>query len=119
MSDETVAALQEIAGLLRRRVEQQDEQARRSEELHKQSEERFAEMDVFKSEMPDLPKMQQDSENLMEEFRQEVEQRRAGEKREKERLQEEDRQFKQRLLAELERHNTAIEHLLARLERGQ
>jgi len=55
MPDKTVSALQEIAGLLRRRVEQQEEMAQRSEE-------RMAKFDERKSGVLDIEKMQEDGE---------------------------------------------------------
>ena len=75
MDENIAASLQEIAGLLRRRVEQQDEQARRSEELHRHSEERFAKMEVFKSETPDFSQIQEDGEKQISEIRRASEER--------------------------------------------
>ena len=115
MPDETTAALQEIAGLLRRRVEQQDEMAKRSEEnmarieerrsgpnaverIHEEGAQRRAEM---------MAKMERQSEQGRQEKERLLQER--------ERLHQEQRQFQERLLAEMERHNALLERLLSRL----
>ena len=106
MPDETTAALQDIASLLRRRVEQHDESLKRSEE-------RMAKMDA-QARTLGLDRMHKQSEQRLSKYTEEAEQRRQQEERQRERLQEEDRQFKQRLIAELERHNLLLERLLSR-----
>ena len=108
MPDETVSALQEIASLLRRRIEQQEEMAQRSEE-------RMAKLDERKSHIPALEKIQEDSKQRLTQMKAQFEQRDEHKQAEKEKLQQEDREFKQRLLAELERHNSLLEQLLSRL----
>jgi hypothetical protein len=95
MPDETTAALQEIAGLLRRRVEQQDEQAKKAE-----------------ARRPGLDQMRERSDRQNATFRELAEER----QQKQETLQEEDRQFKQRLIAEMERHNLLLERLLSRMD---
>lgn len=100
--DETVSALQEIASLLRRRIEQQEEIAQRSEE-------RTA------KRVPDIEKIQEDSKQRMAQIKVRFEQRDEQARLEKEQLQQEERHFKQQLLAELERHNAFLEQLLLRL----
>ena len=118
MDENIAASLQEIAALLRRRVEQQDEQARRSEELHRHSEERFAKMDVFKSETPDFSRIQEDGEKQISEIRRASEERLIENNKKAERRQEEEREFRAHLLAELERNNTSLERICAALEKN-
>lgn len=101
MPDETTVALQEIAGLLRRRVEQHDEAL-------KQSAERIAKMDAQMVPRPDFDKFREENEQRVSEYTDKAEQRRQQEEQQRERLQAEDRQFKQRLIAELERHNLLL-----------
>ena len=108
MPDETTAVLQEIASLLRRRVEQVDEMTVRSEE-------RLGAIDLTRKTMPDLTKLQEESQQTMAEMFAENEKRRQTEKEERIRLQEAEREFKRQLLAELDRHNSLLERLLAKL----
>lgn len=110
MPDETVAALQEIASLLRQRVEQHNIMAKRSEE-------RMEKFDQQKTAIPDLKESHKDFERRMEERHKEAEQRRQEEQAQKQRLQEEERQFKQHLLTELGRHNDLLEQIVSRLSR--
>src|SRR4051812_33740654 len=98
-NDQT-AALQEIAALLRRRVEQEDEKCRCAQEAQERIKETFGATKDLK--MPHFSQM---------------EERIASARDEREQSRAEDRAFKVRLLAELERHNALIERLLARLDR--
>lgn len=118
MPDETVTALQEIAALLRRRVEQQDEAAAHSRDMAHRSEERLAKMDPMKIELPDFSSTNKDMARMMESVRSAGEQRREEERQERDQRYEEERQFRQRLLHELERHNELLETLVARLTHG-
>jgi hypothetical protein len=121
MTEELGPILQEIADLLRERVEQNRRIVEIQEERQKVREEKLAKIDrVLKGEegpfskvreefttgMPDLKTMQEESRKRMEQI---------------DRRQEEDRQerreFQGRLLAELERHNAALEKILSRLVR--
>ena len=121
MTDDMTAALQEIAGLLRQRVEQHDEQDRRAEESRRESKAFQAIMERQRQEMSDLAKFETESKQRFQERMQTTmevaEQRRQQDREEKERFVAADREFKGRLLAEIERHNALLEHLLARMER--
>ena|SRR5438552_11643493 len=102
MTDETAAVLQEIAALLRRQVEQHDAMAQRAEEARL----RFAERPGLVSTVSGGMRHEE-----MDKRREEMQVR-------AEQYRDEERQFKQRLLAELERHNHLIESLLERLGQG-
>ncbi len=111
MPDET-AALQEIASLLRRRVEQQDEMAKRSEE-------RIEKLQVQQSLAKSPTQVQEESERHLEEMTAKMDAKTEQVRQEKEKFQQEQRQFQERLLAELERHNTLLEGLLRQLNRDK
>jgi hypothetical protein len=118
MSDEAVAALQEIVSLLRRRVEQHDEDVRRAQDVQRQTMERLAEINTGRE--PDVRRAREESRRKIEEMeRRSEEAAKVGEQRmkemkqEQERRYEDEREFRRRLLAELERHNSLLEQLLA------
>ncbi len=108
MPDEITAALLEIASLLRRRVEQQDEMVKRTEE-------RMAKHDQRDLVTSGIDKIREEGQLKLAEMSAKMEKRSEQARQEKERLQEEERQFKQRLLVELERHNSLLERLLSRM----
>ncbi len=108
MPDDTTAALQEIASLLRRRVQQQAEMAERSEKRMVEIAERNA-----ATLSPD--KIHEEGQRRSEELRATLLKGDEETRQQKAHFQEEERQFKQRLLAELERHNALLERLLSRL----
>ena len=106
MADETTAALLEIAGLLRRRVEQQDEMVKRTEE-------RMAKHDQRDPVTSGIDKIREEGQLKLAEMSAKMETRSEQARQEKERIQDEERQFRQRLLGELERHNLLLERLLS------
>lgn len=81
------------------------------EEAIKRSEERMIKLDERKSNIPALEEIQEDSKQRLAQMRVQVEQTRL----EKEKLQQEEREFRQQLLAELGRHNLLLEQFLSRL----
>ena len=107
MPDETTALL-EIASLLRRRVEQHDEMAKRSEEqMDRFQEQQSAAKTV--AQIHDEGAVQRDE--MMKRYKQRDEEARQ----EKIVLQDEHRQFQTGLLEELKRHNALLEGLLQHL----
>jgi len=107
MENETAAALKEIAELLRKRVEQEDAVAGRAIESSQRAAEMTARMKasaesvrnvVKEAGIPPVP-------GKWEDMRADIERRR-----------EEERQFRQRLIAELERHNALLTDILERLK---
>lgn len=108
MPDDTTAALQEIASLLRRRVQQQDEMAERTEK-------RMEEIRTRDPATSNIDQIREDAKQRTDNMSAMLEKRRKETQLEKAHLQEEERQFKQRLLAELERHNALLDRLLSRL----
>jgi hypothetical protein len=118
MTDAAVAALQEIANLIRRRVEQHEEDVRRAQEVQRQTMERLTEINPERD--PDLRRAREESRRQLEEMRKRGEEAaKVGEQRmeqmrqEQERREEEEREFRRHLLAELARHNRLLEQLLA------
>jgi hypothetical protein len=99
--------LQEIATLLRRKVEQHDEIVQRGEKIRQ----RFGERGGF---ITSVGTMREERGRRRDEVQAQMEKNRE----ESAKHREEDRHFKERLLAELERHNHLIESLLARLGRS-
>ena len=109
MGDDLTVMLNEIATLLRRQIEQHDAIIRRTEEMR-------TKMIV----QPHLQGIRQRVEENREKWERSRETREASWEGARERaaqMHEEDKQFKERLLAELERHNRALESLLTRLLR--
>lgn len=107
MSDETAEVLREIASLLRRRVEQH-------EKLAQQAEERMATTQLQAS-VKDLSKWSEDSNQRFAKLAETMGKTQEQEAKKKALLQEQEVQFKNRLLAELERHNGLLERLLSKL----
>ncbi len=109
MPDETTVVLQEIANLLRRRVEQQDEMAKRSQENIARIEERKSEG------ISGVDRIREEGALRSAEMVAKMEKKNEQAKQERDKLQQEQRQFQERLVAELERHNSLLERLLSRL----
>ena len=101
MSDESTTALREIAQLLKKRVEQEDAVASRAIENRKRSEEMSARMQgrMESTLTPGGRPMGSLSANR-DEFQAKVES-----------FREEERQFRNSLLFELERHNTLLSEI--------
>lgn len=98
MIDDTTAALQEIAALLRRRVDQHDEMARVANE-------RISKFTTARGNIPDIAAMRAQHETQMARAHEVAEQRYA-----------EEQAFRKQLLEGLERHNVLLERILSRLE---
>src|SRR5262249_39584875 len=110
MGDDLTVVLNEIATLLRRQIEQHDAMLRRTEGMRTKMTEQY----------PHLQEIWQRVEESREKFERSREIREASLEGARDRagqMREEDKQFKERLLAELERHNRALESLLTRLLR--
>ena len=108
MGDDLTVMLNEIATLLRRQIEQHDAMIRGTEEMRTKM--------IVQS--PHLQEIRQRVEENREKWQRSRETREASWEGARERaaqMHEEDKQFKERLLAELERHNRALESLLTRL----
>lgn len=110
MPDEIARSLSQIADLLRQRVELAERVQKYQEDRHRDSEERMAKFkdEMPKIEVPDIPTI--DHKGFEERMQ-------RHEKREEEDRQAR-RQFEERLLAELTRHNVVLERILARFEQG-
>jgi hypothetical protein len=101
MTDENTQVLKEIAGLMKRQVEQRDEITRRlssgltgSRDLREAAEQRRSEFAKHREEL----------QNRLEKGKDELVAQR-----------QEDREFKRQLITQLERHNQLLEALLERL----
>ena len=107
MENETAAALKEIAELLRKRVEQEDAVASRAIESSKRAAEMTARMKASAESVRNLVTDVgvRPVPGKWEDMRAEMERR-----------HEEERQFRQRLIAELERHNGLLTDILERLK---
>ena len=101
-------ALAEIASLLRRRVEQVDEAVARQAEASQHAAELGQRAEERMKGYEDIEKSSRDSLARAEER---IEQK----ERDTKARQDEERQFRQNLLAELQRHNSLMEQLIARL----
>ena len=114
MADESTTALQEIAGLLRRRVEQHEEMADRAKETYVRSAEisRKTEERLALSE-----KMSQENEPRLDKYAQNAEERRLREKAERDERNQSEDVFRQRLLDELVRQNDLLERFISHLAR--
>jgi hypothetical protein len=109
VTDEITSTLKEIAVLLSRQVEQQDATARWNQEAR----ERFGQGRVGVVGMPEEMRQRR------EEFEKRREEMQGNLEKSREQFVEqrrEDREFRQRLLAELERHNQLLEVLVKRLD---
>jgi hypothetical protein len=95
MTEEMGVVLNQISDLLKRMLDRQDEMRRHFEE---------SKHIIRPVERPDFKAMREESESRMEEGR-----KRAARNR------EEDVQFRERLLSELERHNRLLETLIERI----
>jgi len=109
MSDESTMALREIAELLRRRVEQEDAVAARAVENSK-----------WAAEANERMKSRMDSMNLTGRVASPLTPAvgaREDIQAKMERFRQEERQFKQSLLSELERHNVLLSEIIERLRK--
>ncbi len=96
MTDDVVSALNQIAQLLRQRVDQQAEMA-------KVTEERLARIPDIRPKMPDFTALTEKHERDAVEHREEAAKRRA-----------EDVEFREKLLAAIERQNQLLGRLIER-----
>lgn len=105
------AILREIADLLRERVALEVRKQEMREEQSRKSEERFAEItkEMPKLSVPDLPAFGGEA------FKERMQ--RADEQMEEDRVRR--RNFEERLLGEMERHNRLLEEILSRLADGR
>ncbi len=109
MNEDTsaTAALHEIANLLRRRVEQQDEAVERAAQREKAS-------DALSAQSRSV---MEESRQSSRDLRVEMEQRREEAKQEKGQADAEQRAFREKLLAEFARHNDLLERIATQLEK--
>src|ERR1044072_6931285 len=113
MCDEAVTALKGIVELLKKRVEQEDNVAARAVEANK----RAVEMSIrMQSRSEEMQARSEESRRRIEEMRKQP----SPENREKyradmERRHEDERQFRQRMISELEKHNALLGEILVRL----
>jgi methyl-accepting chemotaxis protein len=109
VSDEIEKTLKEIAVLLRRQVEQQDASVRRGEEMREKFGQRLTGFSGMREDMrqrrEEFEKRREDINSNMEKSREQAAEHRR-----------EEREFRQRLLAELERHNQLLEALVKHLD---
>jgi len=110
MTDEMGIALREISGLLRRIAEQNDLRMRQRAEVEERGKERLqtmmAKMEESRQARPDFAKSRDEMAKRMEESRRLATQHR-----------EEDLRFREKLLAEFERHNLLLEALIEKMGR--
>jgi len=112
MSDNLADVLKEVSGLLGRIAEQNEKSAKRSEEFRlrgeesrKSMQERLADgANISSASRPDFQKSREDMAKRMEESR-------AISARHR----EEDVDFRERLLSEIQRHNELLEALISKL----
>jgi hypothetical protein len=110
MTDEMGAVLREISALLRRIAEQNELQVRQRSEVEERGKVRLqaitAKMEEARQARPDFAKTREEMAKRMEQSRTIATQQR-----------QEDVRFRERLLAELERHNHLLEALIEKMGR--
>jgi rubrerythrin len=108
MPEDLATVLSEVAGLLKRIADQNDARQERFKESEGRNKGRFEEMqkrmESLRTNRPDFAQQREDMKRNMEDSR-----ARGAKNR------EEDVEFRQRLLAEIERHNRLLEKLIERL----
>lgn len=109
----TVDALKEIAALLRRRVEQEAEEA----ELRNHFRERSAKMEEQIAAVPTYEQREKEVETRMGDAMKMAREQSDENKRTKEKLDAETRDFREKLLAEFARHNRLLERIAAHLDK--
>lgn len=102
MADDLTAVLQELANLLRRRIEQGDAMTARAAEMAARTAERFDR--VNRLELPNFARFSEEHDAML------AKQREAAE-----RVAAENREFRERLLTLVDRQNALLERLLERL----
>ena len=108
MAEDIGTVLNQLAGLLKRIADQNDARQERFKETEVRNKGRFEEMqkrmESIRSNRPDFTRQREDMKRNMEESRA------RGVKN-----REEDVEFRERLLSEIERHNRLLETLIQRL----